>query len=40
MKEKETVVSASDENIKKLLLVEDNQEFRTFLKEQLEDFIG
>ena len=38
MKEKETVVSASDENIKKLLLVEDNQEFRTFLKEQLEDF--
>ena len=25
-------------NLKKLLLVEDNQEFRTFLKEQLEDF--
>ena len=38
MKEKETVVPASDENMKKLLLVEDNQEFRTFLKEQLEDF--
>ena len=34
MKAKETVVSASDENMKKWLLVEDNQEFRTFLKEQ------
>ena len=37
-KEKETTTSTVDDNLKKLLLVEDNQEFRTFLKEQLEDF--
>lgn len=30
--------SIHEENRKKLLLVEDNTEFRTFLKEQLEDF--
>lgn len=35
----ETVsTTEGDENHKKLLLVEDNKEFRTFLKEQLEDF--
>lgn len=39
IKEKETTTSTVDDNLKKLLLVEDNQEFRTFLKEQLEDFI-
>lgn len=38
IKEKETTTSTVDDNLKKLLLVEDNQEFRTFLKEQLEDF--
>ena len=38
VKEKETTTSTVDDNLKKLLLVEDNQEFRTFLKEQLEDF--
>ena len=38
VKEKETTTSIVDDNLKKLLLVEDNQEFRTFLKEQLEDF--
>lgn len=36
--EKESASSVADETMKKLLLVEDNQEFRTFLKEQLEDF--
>ena len=37
-KEEVSVPSVADETMKKLLLVEDNQEFRTFLKEQLEDF--
>lgn len=31
-------VVTGEDNHKKLLLVEDNKEFRTFLKEQLEDF--
>lgn len=34
----EVVAVAGEDNRKKLLLVEDNKEFRTFLKEQLEDF--
>ena len=39
-KEKEVsdVLHPADDSRRKLLLVEDNQEFRTFLKEQLEDF--
>lgn len=36
--DKMVATSLSDDNRKKLLLVEDNKEFRTFLKEQLEDF--
>ena len=38
VKEGATAVSVADDNMRKLLLVEDNREFRTFLKEQLEDF--
>lgn len=34
----EASAMAGEDNHKKLLLVEDNREFRTFLKEQLEDF--
>lgn len=32
------IVLSADDSRKRLLLVEDNKEFRTFLKEQLEDF--
>ena len=39
-KEKEAsgVLLSADDSRRKVLLVEDNKEFRTFLKEQLEDF--
>ena len=40
VKEKETTTSTVDDNLKKLLLVEDNQEFRTFLKRTVGRFLS